>query len=127
MQLPTRAVGLCRNPETRYPSPNPRKPRDESSSPRSALIGIGRKGMMHQRTNRRITFLARAFLALVLAAVVVNCACAVEPAAADDRPSFFVQILQNLFNSRGLLTTLGQPEYTAAAFLALNLIVFVET
>ncbi|MFO0967937.1 MAG: VTT domain-containing protein [Gemmataceae bacterium] len=44
-----------------------------------------------------------------------------------DKPSFFLQILQNLFNSRGLLQILSQPEFTLAAFIALNVIVFVET
>jgi membrane-associated protein len=43
------------------------------------------------------------------------------------QPDFWVQLVQNLFNSRALMQTLGQPQYTAAAFLALNLIVFVET
>jgi membrane-associated protein len=44
-----------------------------------------------------------------------------------EKPNFFMQIVQNLFNSRGLMETLGQPEYTVAAFITLNLIVFVET
>lgn len=44
-----------------------------------------------------------------------------------EKPSFFMQIVKNLFNSRGLLETLSQPEFTIAAFIALNLIVFVET
>jgi membrane-associated protein len=49
------------------------------------------------------------------------------PAAAGDRPGFWIQLFQNLFNSRELMRVLGQPEYTLAAFIALNLIVFVET
>lgn len=48
-------------------------------------------------------------------------------ATATEKPNFFMQIVQNLFNSRGLMETLGQPEYTVAAFIALNLIVFTET
>jgi membrane-associated protein len=51
-----------------------------------------------------------------------------EPETATTAPSsFFWQVLTNLFNSRALMVTLGQPEYAAAAFLVLNLIVFVET
>jgi membrane-associated protein len=46
---------------------------------------------------------------------------------AEEKPGFVLQIVQNLFNSRELMRVLGQPEYTLAAFLALNLIVFVET
>ncbi len=50
-------------------------------------------------------------------------------AAAQDaaKPDFWMPLVQNLFNSRGMMELLGQPEFTAAAFLALNLIVFVET
>jgi membrane-associated protein len=44
-----------------------------------------------------------------------------------DKPNFFLQVITNLFNSRALMETLGQPEYTVAAFLVLNVIVFVET
>jgi membrane-associated protein len=40
---------------------------------------------------------------------------------------FFWQVVTNLFDSHGLMRVLGQPEYTAAAFVALNLIVFTET
>jgi membrane-associated protein len=36
-------------------------------------------------------------------------------------------ILAVLFDSQRLIATLGQPEYTVAAFIALNLIVFTET
>jgi membrane-associated protein len=49
-----------------------------------------------------------------------------QPAAAE-KDNFFVQVLRNLFNSRALMETLGQPEYTVAAFLVLNAIVFMET
>jgi len=44
-----------------------------------------------------------------------------------DQPSFFIQILQNLFNSHKLMETLQKPEFTILSFVALNLIVFVET
>jgi membrane-associated protein len=36
-------------------------------------------------------------------------------------------ILATLFNSREFLETLGRPEFTVAAFIVLNLIVFTET
>lgn len=45
----------------------------------------------------------------------------------SDEPSFVIQILQNLFNSRALLEILARPEFVLAAFIALNVIVFVET
>jgi membrane-associated protein len=48
-------------------------------------------------------------------------------AAAEEKPNFFMQVIQNLFNSRELMRVLGQPEYTLLAFVALNLIVFTET
>lgn len=37
------------------------------------------------------------------------------------------EIFGNLFNSRALLSILSRPEFTIAAFIALNVIVFVET
>jgi membrane-associated protein len=36
-------------------------------------------------------------------------------------------IFMHLFNSRELLETLGRPEFTLAAFIVLNLVVFTET
>src|SRR5437764_14672943 len=36
-------------------------------------------------------------------------------------------VFLNLFNAQELMRVLGKPEMTAAAFIALNLIVFVET
>ena len=50
-----------------------------------------------------------------------------EIQVADEQPSFFMQIVSNLFNSRGLMETLQNPRYTLAAFIALNVIVFIET
>jgi membrane-associated protein len=53
---------------------------------------------------------------------------AAAPAAAEgEAPGFFWQVLRNLFNSRALMEILGRPEYAVAAFVALNIIVFVET
>jgi membrane-associated protein len=40
---------------------------------------------------------------------------------------FVHQILANLFNSRGLMETLRKPQFAIPAFVALNLIIFVET
>ena len=39
---------------------------------------------------------------------------------ADDTPGFFLQVLHNLFDSRGLMRTLGQPEFAISAFVVLN-------
>jgi membrane-associated protein len=50
-----------------------------------------------------------------------------SPTSAVETPSFLIQVLQNLFNSRELLRILGQPEFRVAAFVVLNVIVFVET
>src|SRR5438067_2253950 len=63
----------------------------------------------------------------VLAAAVVAQDSAPAGYVAAEQPNFFWQVVTNLFDSRGLLRTLSQPEYTIAAFVALNLIVFVET
>lgn len=53
----------------------------------------------------------------------------VSPAsnAGDEQPGFIVQVFSNLLNSKGLMELLGRPEYTVAAFITLNIIVFVET
>src|SRR5262245_21629775 len=37
------------------------------------------------------------------------------------------EVFLNLFNSQALMATLAKPELTVAAFIALNLIVFIET
>jgi membrane-associated protein len=50
-----------------------------------------------------------------------------EVSATEEEPGFFWKLLQNLFNSQQLLETLKDPRYTLLAFVALNLIVFVET
>lgn len=49
------------------------------------------------------------------------------PQVAAEKDNFVLQVLRNLFNSRELMKTLGQPEYTVAAFIVLNAIVFTET
>jgi membrane-associated protein len=50
-----------------------------------------------------------------------------EQTPAAEEPGFISQILSNLFNSRALLTILSKPELTVAAFIVLNVIVFIET
>src|ERR1043165_5896850 len=47
----------------------------------------------------------------------------------DEPDSFFGPLLHSLFtfDTRGLMVVLSRPEYTLAAFIALNVIVFVET
>ncbi len=52
---------------------------------------------------------------------------AAPPPAPEEKPSFIVRILQNLFNSRELMKVLGEREYVLLAFVALNVIVFTET
>jgi membrane-associated protein len=59
---------------------------------------------------------------------LLACASVTQAApAGGEEPGFFQRLLENLFNSRGLLETLSRPEYTTLAFVALNLIVFTET
>jgi membrane-associated protein len=41
--------------------------------------------------------------------------------------AFTKELFGNLFNSRRLMETLGKPEFAIAAFIAMNVIVFVET
>jgi membrane-associated protein len=48
-------------------------------------------------------------------------------AAAPEEQGFVEQVVRNLFNSRGLMEILSKPQYTIAAFIVLNIIVFVET
>ncbi|MBI3411089.1 MAG: VTT domain-containing protein [Planctomycetes bacterium] len=46
---------------------------------------------------------------------------------AEEEPNFVIAIVTNLFNSRALLNILSRPEFALAAFITLNVIVFVET
>ncbi len=81
------------------------------------------------------------FLRLLLLASLLS-ATLVEPAFAqtgtagevtEEAPApvgtfeFIKELCGNLLNSRALMTTLGKPEYTILAFVALNVIVFTET
>lgn len=47
--------------------------------------------------------------------------------APEPEGSFWYQLLTSLFNSRKLLNVLKRPEFVVPAFLAVNLIIFVET
>jgi membrane-associated protein len=95
------------------------------------------RNMIHLPTRWKESALRLAALALLVWAFA---GLALHPAAAQeggavlvpaepgaDSPSFFWQVLTNLFNSRALMATLSQPEFTVLAFIALNVIVFVET
>jgi membrane-associated protein len=66
---------------------------------------------------------------LALAVLLATASPALADGASDgvDKPNFFVQVIQNLFKSQELMKTLAQPEFTIAAFIALNVIVFTET
>ena len=37
------------------------------------------------------------------------------------------EVFLNLFNSQALMATLAKPEMTVAAFIVLNLVIFIET
>jgi membrane-associated protein len=87
------------------------------------------KPLRQTRQPRCTYFVACALLSWLVAAVSaasVNAAFAGEYIDGEKTP-FLIQVAQSLFNSRELMKTLGQPEYTIAAFIILNLIVFVET
>jgi len=73
--------------------------------------------------------LAGAVLVWIFLALLVNPAQAQVNTPAVEEPGFFMQIIGNLFpfNSRAILAILSKPEFTITAFVALNLIVFVET
>jgi membrane-associated protein len=60
-------------------------------------------------------------------ALAQSAAPAAAQAPATEEPGFVMLILQNLFNSRALLAILSRPEFTLTAFIALNVIVFLET
>jgi membrane-associated protein len=69
-------------------------------------------------------------LAVATTAAAQETAPAVEAAPPAPEGSFWTfvrEVFSNLFNSRGLMETLGKPQYAIAAFIAMNVIVFVET
>jgi membrane-associated protein len=89
--------------------------------------------MSSTRWRRLATYGLLFWLALAVAGPLEQ-AWASPPAGGDpavsapvEGDSFLWAILKNLFNSRELMRVLGRPQYTLAAFIALNLIVFTET
>lgn len=80
------------------------------------------------RRSRQFAALLLCVLALQLVCVTAALGQDATPAAANNGgDSFIVELFRNLFNSRGLMNLLGRPEFTIAAFVALNVIVFTET
>jgi membrane-associated protein len=92
--------------------------------------------MMAQTTRTRWLRLAVLGLALwVLCAGMTVLAVAQEPGVVEAAPAaaeegfwdFVTEILSNIFNSSALMRTLSKPHFVVAAFVAMNVIVFVET
>src|SRR5262245_56365924 len=81
--------------------------------------------ILHARRTAHHTVKILLFVFLVLL-LGTSTAFAADPVAAEE-PNFFVQVFQNLFDSQALMRILGQREFVVAAFVVLNLIVFVET
>jgi membrane-associated protein len=73
-------------------------------------------------------FVRLLILSLIVLFAAVPLAFADEPEAAVDG-GFWATLIRMLlsFNSRGLLELLGKPQFAIPAFIAVNLIVFVET
>jgi membrane-associated protein len=87
---------------------------------------------MGQRQSRQSPWqhwAAYALLGWLALAIVLTTAQPAWAADADgaETPNFFIQVLQNLFNSQGLVDIFRQPGVMIPAFVVLNLIVFVET
>ena len=79
------------------------------------------------RLPRVVAFIALAWVLLAVAPVLASAAETQEPPLAEQGKSFIMQVFERLFNMKELMKVLGRPEYMIAAFLVLNLIVFVET
>jgi membrane-associated protein len=84
----------------------------------------------------RVRSLAFALLLLLVWQTVASPILAGEPeppatpaaaAAEPESSNFLWDVITNLFNTRELLRILGQPQFVVAAFVVLNVIVFVET
>src|SRR5687767_14407920 len=80
-------------------------------------------------TRTALRLFAWSLLFVALWGMAASSALADAPATDAEPDNFWVRLLENIltFNSRGLMELLGRPEYTAAALVAINLIVFVET
>jgi membrane-associated protein len=72
---------------------------------------------------RLVSYFALGWLTLAVLLTTAQPALAADGDA--DKPNFFLQVLTNLFNSHALMEVLRQNELYA--FIAVNLIVFVET
>lgn len=79
------------------------------------------------RVARIAACVALAWLLLAVAPVLASAAETQEPPVGEHGKNFFMLVIDNLFNMKELMKILGRPEYAIAAFLVLNLIVFVET
>ena len=66
---------------------------------------------------------------LALATLLAGAAPVFADGPEGAQPNFVLQILHDIFtfDSDGLMKTLGQPQFTIAAFVAMVVIVFVET
>lgn len=91
------------------------------------MVKLG-KSWSQESWGRLATVLVATWLLLLVPAFAsANDPFSPEPPLADQGESFFNQVIANLLNPRALMGVLGRPEYALAAFLVLNLIVFVET
>jgi membrane-associated protein len=80
-----------------------------------------------QKWMRIVAYGLTSWLALTVILTTASPALADGVSNGGEKPNFFLQVVQNLFNSQELMHVLGQREYTIAAFVVLNLIVFTET
>ncbi|HYV39527.1 MAG TPA: VTT domain-containing protein [Gemmataceae bacterium] len=85
--------------------------------------------MLPIRQYRRLRLAFLGLLAFCLLAAFAQSALASDAADGGEQQNFFMQVLHNLitFNSSGLMKALGRQDATIAAFVVLNIIVFVET
>lgn len=85
------------------------------------------KGLRQSAWLKCLAWALTFWLGLALTAAVVRADEGSVGTMTEEQPGFFWELLGNLFNSQKLLDTLKKPEYVLAAFIALNVIVFVET
>jgi membrane-associated protein len=86
--------------------------------------------MMKESRKQSIRLLVGALLGCALWSVLAAPGWADEAVAPTQEGwlhDFVYPVLRNLLNTRGLMEILGQPHFTIAAFITLNVIVFVET
>ena len=89
-------------------------------------------GSVHKKAVRALTWALLVWIGLAITASCVAAQASGAGSAAVDLPpndtGFVMQILSNIFrDSRALLTILEKPEFALTAFVALNVIVVVET